>query len=229
MGYFGKLEEKSKAQRLRKQGLSYGEILLQVNVSKDTISRWCRDIILSEEQKRRLLENKSLGQKKGSLVAADNKREARILRTQTIFQQAKRELGDLSKRDRFIAGLMLYAGEGEKTDGKGGFANSDPKMISFMMKWFREFCDLPISKFRGAIWLHEDRSEKEAKRFWSELTHIPEAQFHKTYIAKNKVDSKKIRKNIHEHGIFAIRFSDTAKQRRIIGWISALLDDRIQT
>lgn len=42
MGYFGKLEEKFLAQKLRKQGLSYKEILQQISVSKDTISRWCK-------------------------------------------------------------------------------------------------------------------------------------------------------------------------------------------
>lgn len=228
MGYFGKLEEKLKAQELRRQGLSYGEIRLQIKISKDTLSRWCRDIELTDEQKRRLLENKSLGQRKGSLVAADNKRQARIVRTQSIFQEAIKELGNLSKRDRFIAGIMLYAGEGDKADGKGGFTNSDPKLIKFMMSWFKEFCDLPMARFRGAIWLHEGSNEKEAKMFWSKLSSIPENQFHKTYISKNKNDSKKVRKKIHEYGIFAIRFSDSDKQRKIIGWISAMLDGKIQ-
>jgi len=74
MGYFGKLEDKLKAQHLRRQGLSYREILLQINVSKDTISRWCRDIVLSKAQKNRLLGNKIYGQRKGSQVAAENKR-----------------------------------------------------------------------------------------------------------------------------------------------------------
>lgn len=227
MGYFGKLEDKSKAQELRRQGLSYREILLQINVSKDTISRWCRDIILTEQQKIRLLENKSFGQRKGSLMAADNKRKARILKTQTIFKQAKEELGNVNKRDRFIAGITLYAGEGNKGDGVGGFANSDPKIIRFMMEWFMEFCNLPMTKFRGAIWLHDNLDEEKAKKFWSNLTGIPRSQFYKTYMSKNKSDSKKIRKNLHKYGVFAIRFSNSDKQRRIIGWISALLNGRI--
>lgn len=227
MGYTGKLEEKLKAQGLRKRGLSYGKIMQQIHVSKDTISRWCRDVILTEQQKRRLLGNKLFGQRKGSLVAADNKRQARILRTQTIFKQAKEELGNLSKRDRFIAGITLYAGEGDKGDGKGGFANSDPKLIKFMMNWFKEFCAIPSSRFRGAIWIHEGLNANKAKEYWSELTGIPKSQFFKTYIAKNKTDSRKIRKNIHQYGVFAIKFSVSDKQRQIMGWISALLDGKI--
>lgn len=75
--------------------------------------------------------------------------------------------------------------------------------------------NLPMSKFRGAIWIHEGLDEKAAKKFWSNLIGIPKNQFHKTYIAKNKINSRKIRKNIHQFGIFAIRFSNSDKQRRM--------------
>ncbi len=227
MGYFGRIEDKCKAQNLRRQGLSYREILLQINVSKDTISRWCRDIILSEFQKKRLLKNKSFGQRTGSQVAADNKRQARILRTKTIFKEAKEELGNLNKRDRFITGISLYAGEGTKGDGRAAFANSDPRIIKFMINWFKEFCKIPISKIKGAIWLHDNLDEEKAKEFWSTVTGIPLEQFYKTYISKNKLDSKKVRKNIHPYGVFTIRFSHTDKQRKIMGWISALLGGKI--
>lgn len=227
MGYVGKLEEKIKAQVLRKKGLSYGKIMQQIHVSKDTISRWCRDIELTSEQKRKLLENKMFGQRKGSIVAADNKRQARIIRTKTIYEEAKKEIGNLNRRDRFIAGITLYAGEGDKGDSHGGFANSDPKLIKFMMSWFKEFCKIPSSRFRGAIWIHEGLNADKAKKYWSELTEIPQNQFFKTYIAENKTDSRKVRKNIHQYGVFAIKFSIVDKQRQIMGWISALMDDRI--
>lgn len=227
MGYVGKLEEKLKALELRRKGLSYGAIQQQIHVSKGTLSLWCRDIELTKEQKRKLLENKMFGQRKGSFIAADNKRRARLARTKIIFKYAKKELGRISKRDRFITGIALYAGEGYKTDGKGGFTNADPSLIKFMMRWFQEFCHLPITKLRGAMWIHENLDFVTAKHFWSELTGIPEEQFHKTYIAINKKDSKKIRKNIHQYGVFAIRFSDSDKQRRIMGWISALQGAKI--
>lgn len=222
MGYFGKLEDKLQAQELRRQGLSYKEILQTIHVSKSTISLWCRDIELTQEQKSRLLNNKQFGQRKGSQVAADNKRRKRIERTERIKKEAVRELGKLSNRDKFIAGIALYAAEGDKSDGKGGFSNSDPKLIKFMMNWFLQFTKIPLERLRGSIWLHEGLDEIKAKQFWSGLTGIPLKQFHKTYIAKIKIDSKKIRKNIHEYGVFAIRFSDSSTHRKIMGWIYAL-------
>ena len=230
MGYFGKLDEKLRAEELRRKGLSYREILLHIHVSKDTLSRWFRDIELTEEQKQRLLKNKQFGQRKGSIIAAENKRARRSARIREIFQEAEKELGLLTKRDKFIAGMMLYAGEGEKGDrGSVGFANSDPKLIKFMMNWFREFCKIPWPKFRGAIWLHEGLDETKAKKYWSDLTGIPLAQFYKTYIAKDKKNSRKIRKNIHEFGVFSIRFGDVERHRKIMGWISAFMNDRISS
>ncbi len=227
MGYWGKLDEKLEAQKLRKQGLSYREILTHIKVSKGTISLWCKDIELTEKQKIKLACKKEFGQHGGSIVAADNKRVFRQNKTRLIHALAKKEIGPLSKRNRLIAGITLYAGEGNKTDGQAGFANANPKIIRFMMNWFKEFCDVPLDKFRGAIWLHEELNEKEAKNFWSELTGIPENQFYKTYIAKVKSESKKVRKNIHKYGVFSIIFSRADTHRKIIGWISAVLDDKI--
>ncbi len=228
MGYIGKLEDKLIAQKLRKRGYSYNQILKSVSVSKDTLSRWCRDIKLTKKQKQKLIKRKLLGQKKGSIIAAENKRKKRLELIKKIFIHSKKDIRAVSKRDRFIAGIALYAAEGNKTEGQGGFSNSDPKIIKFMMGWFKEFCIIPLDKYRGAIWLHEGRDEKKAKEFWSNLTGIPINQFHKTYIAKDKIDSRKIRKNIHSYGVFAIRFSHTEIQRRIMGWILAFFHARIR-
>lgn len=226
MGYFGKLEKKELAIKLRKKGLSYKEILQTVSVSKDTLSRWCKDIPLIEEQKYRLLKNKLYGQKKGSLIAAENKRQQRKKRISEIYKEAEVSLGNLNIRDKFITGIALYAAEGNKMDGKGGFANADPKIIKFMIEWLTTYTKIPLERIRGAIWLHEELNEKKAKEFWSHYTGLSLSQFHKTYIVKRKKNTK-IRKNLHEYGIFTIRFSDSAVHRQIMGWIYALFNAKI--
>lgn len=227
MGYAGLIESKMKAQNLRRQGWSYLQILQEVKVSKNSISRWCREIELTEQQKVNLINRKMYGQKKGSLVAAENKRNLRRALDRESYLKSRSQIGTLSKREYLVAGIALYTGEGDKGRSKSAFTNSDPKLIEFMMGWFKAFCKVPEDKFRGAIWIHEGNDEIKAKQYWSELTGIAENKFHKTYISKNKIDSKKIRKNIHQYGIFSIRFSDTKIQRQILGWISALFDAKI--
>ncbi|OGK36827.1 hypothetical protein A3F03_01230 [Candidatus Roizmanbacteria bacterium RIFCSPHIGHO2_12_FULL_41_11] len=227
MGYSGKLREKALAQKFRREGLSYKEILQKVRVSKDTICRWCRDIALSERQKRRLIGLKTYGQKKGSLIAAENKRRIRLEKIIYYQNKGKKEVGKLSERDQFVVGISLYAAEGKKSDRQIGFSNSDPRLIKFMRDWFIRYLDIPIRKMHGAIWLHKGLDEKNAKSYWSDLTQIPENQFHKTYVACLKKDSKKIRKNIHQYGIFSIRITDSDKHRRLMGWIFGLLGDKM--
>lgn len=227
MGYFGRIEDKILAQGLRRKGLSYQEILQTISVSKSTMSLWCKDIELTKKQKLRLLSKKQFGQRKGSLIAAENKRRDRIKRTAKIREEAKKTVGQLITRDKFVTGIALYAAEGNKSDGKAGFSNADPKLIKFMMDWFLTFAKVPMEKMRGAIWLHEGLSEKNAKKFWSDLVNLPPNQFHKTYIAKVKNNSKKVRKNIHQYGVIQIRFNDSSIHRKIMGWISAVFDGKI--
>lgn len=219
MGYFGKLEEKMVAIKLRKKGFSYKQIMGQVRVSKDTISRWCRDIILTPEQMEGLLKRKLVGAEKGRLIWAKKLQIKRIKEAEEFNSKGKKDVGNLSDRDKFLMGISLYAAEGSKRNYSIQFANSDPRMIIFMMDWFRKFCEVPEGKFRGSIWIHDDLNVKKAIKFWSELTSIPNNQFHKTYLVKNKTNSRKIRKNKHEYGVFSIRASDTKKQKMILGWM----------
>lgn len=226
MGYVGKLEEKIKAQELRKQGLSYKEILQHIHVSKDTLNRWCKDIVLTKQQKANLLAKKKFGQQKGSLVAAENKRKQRKETIVSIYREAIKDVGLLYSRDLFMIGIALYAAEGTKMDKYGGFTNADPQLIKFMSRWFVQFAKVPQYKLRGRIWIHEEKNEQNAKKFWSTITQIPENQFIKSYITVKK-KSKKIRKNIHDYGIFSITFSDATIHRKIMGWISHVFSGRI--
>lgn len=225
MGYYGRLEDKINAQALRRKGFSYKEIINLIPASKDTISRWCRDIKLTKKQLNRLYQSKIKGGLKGSIIGAKKQQERRIKETSELYKQGIKEIGKLTNRDEFVSGVALYAAEGTKRDRRCDFSNSDPKLIKFMVNWFLKYCHVSKEKFRGAIWLHEGLNEKKAKQFWSKLTKIPIFNFHKTYIAKNKINSKKIRKNIHEYGVFSIRISNAKIHRKIMGWIAGLSED----
>jgi hypothetical protein len=223
MGYSGKYQEKLKAQKLRQEGFSYTEIQQTIKASKDTLSRWCRDIILSPEQITRLQNKRIEGGKKGGIIGAKKQQILKINKINKINNECKKEIGSLSKRDRFIAGIALYIGEGLKGDSEVCFTNSNPKIIAFIMGWFREFCQIPEYKYHGQIWIHDNLNEEKAKRYWSKISKIPISQFRKSYISKNK-QSNKIRKQIHSYGIFAVKIPSVDIQRKIIGWSTGILN-----
>jgi hypothetical protein len=224
MGFNGYSDKRKKVEDLRRLGLSYAEIQKHVQVSKDTLSRWCRNIALTEDQINKLLHRKKTGGIKGSIIGAKVLQKRREERTLSLYISSKKEIGQLSGRDEFIAGVALYAAEGTKTDRVCEFTNADPEMIRFMVLWLRKFCNIDESKLRGSIWLHDDLDEQKAKVFWENLTEIPQSQFFKTYLVKRK--TKMQRKQLHSYGIFSLRYLDSALSRRIIGWIAGLLGQK---
>ena len=129
----------------------------------------------------------------------------------------------MSQRDRFVAGIALYQGEGSKTNNSVEFTNSSPETIKFMTNWLCDFCQINLKDLKFSLWLHNNLDESEAISFWCNLLEIKSSQFGKTYFAKNKIDSPKIRKNIHQFGIIKIRFYNSAKLRLILGWIKGVL------
>jgi len=190
-------------------------------LAKDTISGWMKDILLTPEQEKRILQKQLKGRVK---LMEYNKRKHReaIKSAQKIISEAKKEIGKLSKRDLMIAGTALYWAEGYKR-GKDqiSFANSDPKIIILMMKFFREICQIKENKFRCKLTLHPGLNEKEILEFWSSITNVPISQFNKIYTKPPKSTTRKMH-NILYQGTINIRVSDTKKFWRIKGLIETL-------
>lgn len=212
-----KFDQKNHAISLRKKGISYNKINEHVHVSKGTLSLWLRDIELTNPQKTRLL----LGREKSRYAAAQIKKKERIRRTKEIIERARLEYLELIKNPLFLTGLSLYWAEGDKAQERVKFANSDEKMILFMMKWFREVCKVPENKFRVALHVHTLFTNKDIDDHWSRLTQIPKKQFYKIYIKKT---SLKQRRNKLYNGTCSIVINSRELFRRIVGWKLALLD-----
>ena len=80
-----KIEEKNKAIELRKQGLSYREILEQIPVAKSSLSLWLKSVKLAESQKQRLTEKKLASARKGALKRKEEDDKCLIFDCYTPF------------------------------------------------------------------------------------------------------------------------------------------------
>ena len=194
MGYTGNLEKKNLIQKLRQEGHSYRDIEKLTHTSKSTIGNYCKNIKLSENQIQKLLNNKNNGLIKATLLGSEANREKRIIQETLLLKKGIKQIGKMSQRDKFIAGVALYQGEGSKTNNAVEFTNSNPETIKFMVNWFSEFCHIKRSKLKLSLWLHDDLSELNAINFWCQFLEVKPTQFGKTYFAKNKINSQKIRK-----------------------------------
>lgn len=220
MGYMGKIALQEKARDLRQRGFSIKEIEKRLGISRSSASIWTRDIVLTKKQIDKLYADKRTGALRGCAVAALKKKEKTRIAVSAAEYEGMHEIGALSKRDRCIAGIALYLGEGDKSGRNVAFCNADPKAISFIMRWFREVCGVAESRFRLALHLHDNLSEDDAKKYWSRVTGLPISSFRKSYIVKN--NPSRLRKTKHMHGIIRITISDAALYRKIMGLISAV-------
>ncbi|KKS31663.1 MAG: hypothetical protein UU93_C0015G0002 [Candidatus Amesbacteria bacterium GW2011_GWA2_42_12] len=223
-----KNELKNKAIELRKQGFSYSEIIKQISVAKSTLSGWLRDVGLSKRQKQKLTKKKLEAALRGGKARKDN----RIFITKKIYEESKKDIGDISRRELWLMGVMLYWAEGHKEKeyrpGSGAqFTNSDPKMIRLFLNWLDKICDIKASEITFSIYIHENNKNRLelVKEYWADITGFKKDDFLQIYFKKGNI--KTLRKNIDNSYFGVLRVKVKASsilQRKIAGWIKGVVD-----
>lgn len=190
-------------------------------MSKSTISLWCRDVRLGAKQRRRLRQLLLNGADRARQRWNEKRRVLRAELLRRLAESARREIGTFSRRDRFIAGIMLYAGEGDKSQERVGISNADPRILHFALDWFCDFLSIDRSKFTVHLYLHAGRSERRAKAFWTDALEIHASQFRQSYRPQPRKSHKR---NVHEFGVCAVRAHNKIVHRKIMAWIKEALN-----
>ena len=211
---------------MRQKGRSINEIVKKLDVPKSTVSQWCRDIQLTQEQIERLSKRQESGSYKGRMKFLERVRRERIEEIAKLRKEGLKEIGNLNRRDIFIAGVAMYWSEGYTYSGgdQVGFTNSDPKMILFMLKWLREICKISVEKLSFQIKinkLHKNRI-RDVENYWSTLTEVPLSQFNKTILIKSNIKKIYPNPNVHYGTLRIVVRQGTKLRRKIHGWIEGL-------
>lgn len=214
-----KIIEKEKARTLRKTGYSINQIVRELGFTKSSVSIWVRDIVLTKKQK------KGLSERGRSIESVERRRINRLFnekaRRQIVIDEARKDYKHISLEDLKLIGVILYLGEGGKTErGTARVANSDPAVIKIMMRFFREICKVPENKFRGYIHTFAHADIEKTEKYWSQITGISRKQFYKTYIKPSAASLQK--RNTLPFGTFDINVSDTKLFLTIQGWIEKI-------
>lgn len=221
-----KITERDLAILLRKQGLSYREILSEITVAKSTLSLWLRKVGLSKMQAQRLTNKKRAALIKG----ATRKREIRIARTKKIQTDASKEIGVITERDLLMLGIALYWAEGSKqkehlVSQRIAFANSDPKMINLFIYWLRQSLRVEKERISLSLYIHSNHKHRLdiVKQYWSDETGYPVESFAKVYFKRH--NRRTLRKNTGDtyYGLVRVDVrSSTDLNRKVAGWIQGL-------
>ncbi len=181
------LETKQKVQLLRREGKTYTEIrsLLDIKITKSTLSDWCKDIPLPMGYQRKIKEYNLFTLKRARIVSSEvakNKWQKRIEAVRNSYSHFPKliENKDMAK----IALSILYLGEGFKDPKRGSisFGNSDLTTIRLFLHLLRHCYNIDECKFRGTVQCRADQDIKSLEQFWSQATKISLNQFYKAQV-----------------------------------------------
>lgn len=199
----------------RKDGLSYNEIIGRVVVSRSTLSRWCRDILLTEEQQRRLWEkrvNNSLIKNKIQQARSDQ---------ENANNWAKTQLEKFVVNDNIllISGIILYWAEGTRIVNFNSieFTNTDSNIIKIMISFFLKILKVSYEKLKIKVRIGDQGNVKKAEEYWGKITGINSKNFQRPEIIQLPKKSKSLKKN--PHGICRISIYNSLAYRKLLALI----------
>lgn len=219
-----KSEKKLQARKLRREGHSIKSIARDLEVSQGSVSLWCRDIVLSDEQIL-ILEKNYKDPNYGKRLQNSLKQQGiRIEKTERLKQEGIDEVGKLSKRELHLAGIALYWAEGYKKDSQVGLGSSDPKMMQLYVRWLMECFNYSMNDLLFRVTVNESHEYRinEIIKYWADIFGIDKSNFQKSFYQKAKW--QKIYEHPEEYfGVLRIRVRKSSDfLRKIHGYIEGM-------
>lgn len=218
-----KVDERLRAEVLRRKGWSVRAIAKEVDVSRSSASIWCRDIQLTARQKQRLIQRAIEGGQRGRILGSSTNHRRKMERIEFHVQDGKKFVHALSMRELLLVGVAIYWGEGSKKS-QLGFINSDADMILFMYRWFQVALGVKKEDFMPRILinaLHKNR-DRIIKKYWAKLLNLPVRQFRKTTYIK-RPNTKRYSNHNTYFGLLTLRVKNSTELKyKILGLIEGL-------
>jgi hypothetical protein len=214
-------KDKDIAFKLRKSGKSFNQIKLELGIPKSTLSDWFIDQKWSNKIALNLRNKANIGH----IIRIKALNKVRGNNLSRLYEEAKKEAVQDYKKLKyhplFIAGLMIYWGEGNKASrNRCGIANTEPAMIKVFMNFLFNVCGIAKEKTKAWILLYPDLNEKICKDYWIQNTGLKHSDFTKSIIIKGKHKTKKL-----NYGVCNFGANSVYLKCKILVWINLLAKD----
>jgi hypothetical protein len=211
-------KDKEIAYNLRKEGESYRGISRKLKIPMGTLSGWFANEEWSKGVKEKLTksaatESRARMKELGKVRGQNLKRIYEEARTEAIA-----ELETLKYNPLFIAGLMLYWGEGDKlSKGNVSLTNTDPKMLKLYVAFLTRVCGVPVERIRGHILLYPDLDDWLCRVYWAQETGLSKGNFGKSTVIQGKHKTRKL-----SFGICVLNVASSYLKVKILEWMKTL-------
>lgn len=214
-------KDKEKAIELRREGKSYKQISRDLNIPLGTLGGWFKSQSWSEKIKVRLSAEVSLSNAHALSRMAQVNRDRWESKREGYRSAAVQEFEALKNDPLFLAGIMLYWGEGEKQQKSSvvRLGNSEPEMIRIYHLFLTK--TLKVNRERISAWLllYPDLVDSVQRNFWSKATGLSPSQFKKSIYIKGRHPTKRL-----SYGVCTIVVSSRALKERILKWLELYQD-----
>ena len=213
--------DKIKAFELRKDGHSYREIQRLLGMSRSTLCEWFR----YEKWSKHITKSNNVIHVKLSTERIKKLNDGRSMMLQRKYKDMEdsAEIEFVLYKDNplFIAGLMLYAGEGDRlSKGVIRIANTDFFVHKIFIRFIIKFMSTPMDNIRFSVLLYPDLNIEDCKIKWSEELNIPLAHFHKPQVIQGRSKHRRL-----HFGVGSTIISSTFLKRKLLRWIELAKDN----
>lgn len=205
-----------RALQLRRQGMTYSAISSELKVAKSTLASWFQKSLenFSEITKKNISENRKES-KERLLEFTKKQKKMLFLKYEQAVKDAQREFEKFKLDPLFVAGLMLYAGEGDnKSRHHIRISNTDWKLHSIFLTFCEKYLLFSRQNIHIQLLIYADNPQDELENFWSEKTAIHKKNFYKTQIIQGKS------KRRLQFGICMTIINSTRLKYKLLEWIS---------
>jgi hypothetical protein len=206
---------RQKILELRRRGRSYNEIANTLGIYKSRISYLVGKDASSVVVKEKLTARNVIKSRKRMKNLAHKVREVMEKSDEETRKEARMSFQKLVSDPLFVAGIMLYWGEGDnKSRNHLRLTNTDPRMISLYVRFVERILLVPKDKISVGLILYPDLNDKKCKNFWSKITRLPENRFMKSQYIQGRHPTRRL-----SWGICMIVVSNTRQKIKVMEWI----------
>jgi len=219
-----KSKERIKARKLRRKGESIKKIAKLVKVSVSTVSLWCRDIELTDNQVENLRKRQTDPFYGKRLDYYLKKKKEFNIKLINLKKEGIDSIGRLTKREVFLIGTALYWGEGFKKDSLVGLATLDINIAKFFIFWLNKSFGITTKDLLLRVTANISYKNKidKLEMYWSKELKIPVNQFSKPFFQDVKW-KKEYENKDNYHGVLRIRVRRSIDLlRKIFGYVMGI-------
>lgn len=209
-------QDKDLVFKLRKEGKSYRYIRKETGISMGTLCEWFKSEEWSKHIKKSNMDKNTTISTERLKLLQDGKNKMLKDKYKNVELEAEKEFHIFKKDPLFTAGLMIYAGEGDKrSQNNSRVSNSEFYIHKIFINFTEKYLDIKRESIKIGLIIYSDLDVVTCINKWSSELDIRSFNFYKTQIIKGKEKTKRL-----QYGIGTSIISSTVVvKKKILKWL----------